>query len=640
MELIIAEKPEAMKAMADTFDMLDTIKTYTYEEDKLQAKIQYFENEEKIIVSASGHLYSVNMKRGGEFPNFEYEIGAPTFRGKNAKQQKTLRNARVELIRQCMEQVDLVIGATDNDIEGEVIFFHIIKNSQYTDEVKRMRMASLAPDGIMDAYNNLDNVNTNWAIAGEVRHIVDRLYGYNIPKGLTLAYREFSKRAQLINAGRVQTPLLRYIINREKEIKDFKSEKLEHSGKWGIKVLLPIDKVMSEDNSPIIFVEEGIPDEERIQSIVDTVEATIIEVAEHKIKYKIPVCHSLNDIRKKAYDKLKLEYADTDRILETLYLSKFISYPRDKSKKLTANINYHTKIIGKLSDRYDIKTPIKIPNIGEYGENIHPTGILPPEDLPYNYLKIYEMIVRRYLQTFCDNYIQIKYVVKWWATFYIDDEKEEENGEFEIDYYDKQIGYKIYDEDFFEKESIDKNILEIYKNKVAEKLFVESYIVPPYVSSTTPPDRIEKNKLFDWMLNWEIGTDATRVIHIENLNNNNFVRYSRYVFPTVWAMKVIDVISKYASYLTEVNTTKRMEKYLEEIENGDKHSKELLMNDIKDKINHFVRDIDNKLLDIGKELADFGNCPKCENKLNLVNLPGSLFIGCSDYPNCNYYVPI
>src|SRR6202049_3839022 len=211
--LVIAEKPSVASDLARALGGFKKVD-------------DYFENERYVISSAVGHLVELclptelDVKRGkGSFANLP--IIPDEFELKPIDKTK----ARFNLLKRLMKRqdVDLLINACDAGREGELIFRYLVKLSDVKKPVRRLWLQSMTSDSIRDAFNHLrsDEEMIPLAKAAVCRSESDWLVGINGTRAMT-AFNNRTGGFQLTPVGRVQTPTLAILAEREEKIHSFK----------------------------------------------------------------------------------------------------------------------------------------------------------------------------------------------------------------------------------------------------------------------------------------------------------------------------------------------------------------------------------------------------------------------------------
>src|SRR6195952_513326 len=216
--LIIAEKPSVAQ---------DIVRALTPEAGKFDKHDEYFESEHYLVTSAVGHLLEIkapeefDVKRGKwSFANLP--VIPPHFDLNPIDKSKGRLNALVKLIRR--KDVTALINACDAGREGELIFRLIAQNAKAKQPVKRLWLQSMTPGAIRDGFTHLrsDEEMLPLADAARCRSEADWLIGINGTRAMT-AFNSKEGGFYLTTVGRVQTPTLSIVVEREEKIKKFVS---------------------------------------------------------------------------------------------------------------------------------------------------------------------------------------------------------------------------------------------------------------------------------------------------------------------------------------------------------------------------------------------------------------------------------
>ena len=239
--LIIAEKPSVATDLARVLGKLPEL-------GKFEKKKDYFENENAFISSAIGHLVELKMPEGPNGKKLPWGMKhLPVIPKKFELQPIEKSESRFKLLKRLIKKVDTVVNACDAGREGELIFRYLLEMVGSTKdlEIKRMWFQSMTDSAIIEAWQNLrsDNEMHDLADAAICRSQSDWLVGLNGTRALT-AFNSRNGGFNVTSAGRVQTPTLVIMAEREKEIRafvpktyweihgTFKVENGEYDGRW------------------------------------------------------------------------------------------------------------------------------------------------------------------------------------------------------------------------------------------------------------------------------------------------------------------------------------------------------------------------------------------------------------------------
>jgi DNA topoisomerase I len=623
-EVIICEKPKSAEKIAQALSS-NPIKM------KYGRKVNYWEineNDKKItIISAVGHLYSLTPKNQKERVYFDLKW-VPAY-----ETQKNLNYVKdyVYAIKKLGKNADKYIHACDYDIEGTLIGFNALKyacGENSIDITSRMKFSTLTKKDLLEAYNNQLELDIHQVDGGIARHIVDFYFGVNISKALTGAVRKAKYRYLQLSAGRVQTPTLSILVDREKEIKQFVPKPY-----WLIKALL--DNKLEKEDIIADHVEGKIFDRDRAEKIFEScqgADSTVTKVKITETVRKPPIPFNLGGLQSEAHTVFGFSPKKTQTIAQNLYTEGYASYPRTSSQKLPKSLEFD-KIFKQLSLNTTFKKHIDElpqktkPNEGKKTDAahpaIHPTGII-PKKLDADSVKIYELIVYRFISVFAEN--------SKLETLRVDLSVDKEKFFFKR----KKVSYMGWLNHYpFRKieEDIFPPLKKGDKIKVNEILSEEK--------ETKPPARYNEASLIKELEKRELGTKATRADIIAKLYDRKYISGKK-IEVNQLGMNIIDNLREYCKNLTNEELTRNLEKELEGIM-ADKVSKDEVIADAKKEVLTILEDIDKNNLKIGEGLYNayqesriVGEC-SCGGNLVVRFSPKtkSSFVGCSNYPDCD-----
>ncbi len=339
--LIIAEKPSVMtdlsRALAKPLGKFDKEGT---------GRDSWFENDNAIITSAVGHLIELRMPTGPNGKNLPWKFDVlpaipPQFEldpiaDSEARLKQVLKLAR-------RKDVTEIINACDAGREGELIFQYIMDYGKVDKPVKRLWMQSMTQGAILEAWDNLRPASAmkNLADAAKCRSEADWLVGLNSTRALT-CFRSRHGGFNITAAGRVQTPTLSILAQREAEIQAFVPQaywevgavfevaKGQYAATW-------IDETWKKDESKPHAKAERIwnaADAEDIKQRCLGKTGTVTEETKPQTQIA-PQLYDLTSLQRDASSRLGLSAKATLQIAQALYEKhKMLTYPRTDSKYL------------------------------------------------------------------------------------------------------------------------------------------------------------------------------------------------------------------------------------------------------------------------------------------------------------------
>lgn len=341
-KVIIAEKPSVAKNIADALKI------------KMR-KDGYFEGENYLITWAFGHLlqlfdakdYEESMKgwRMDKFPfipeDFKYKVKVDS-RDRNSVDKGAEKQLLIIKGLIDREDVDGIISATDYDREGQVIgdelfiyfnekkpVYRILLNEWTEDEVKK-GLENLKPNEEMKSLQD----------AGIGRQWADWIIGINLTSVATLRYNPNDKK--ILNIGRVLLPTLKIIYDRDMEIENFESSTYYK--------LLATFKTKNDEEFEGLYYEaesEKFDDRSTLEDIVKLLKGKTAEIIEKQVEKKrdyAPLLFNLTNLQ--GYVTSKYKGWTSDKVLkvaQSLYESKFITYPRTGSLALEESLKEKTE---------------------------------------------------------------------------------------------------------------------------------------------------------------------------------------------------------------------------------------------------------------------------------------------------------
>ncbi|MEM1645389.1 MAG: DNA topoisomerase I [Ignisphaera sp.] len=583
--LVIAEKPRAAEKIAIALG--NAVKYYI---NKVPVWVVRKNGEYYVVASAIGHMYSLHTYERG-YPVFNYRWVPRYLVEVNARHIKRF----LEVISMLAKNAKLYISACDYDIEGSVICYMILKHHGDEQRALRAKFSSLVRQELINAFENLSKLDYEMIEAGICRHILDWLWGINVSRALMDLYNQAFKSQRVLSAGRVQTPTLAYAIDIILQRRLFVPKPLAYPS-----ISIEIDgKVYHVEplDPPFTLSTEA---ETYIEKVKRDPYARVESVSINVVEYDPPHPFNLPDLQAEAHRILKLSPYRTQELAEDLYLEALISYPRTNSQKLPPNLN-HKQILEKLSKNpvykflvenllRETKGVLK-PNNGSKDDPahpaIHPTGEGDFKGLSNLHIKLYDIIVKRFLSTFAPP-MKIQYIN---VTFDIHGRRYILKGVRIID-----RGWSKY----YPYISIEEKFIPI--NALSRGMLVPIVSAKNVIRYTKPPPLPTRMKLLKWMEEVGIGTEATRAEIIENLFRRGYIySKSRYINVSDIAIALINILRNYVKELVSISLTRDFEEMLKEImvkrisckavEEKAKNVVEVYVKNIKSNMDKIIRDL-------------------------------------------------
>lgn len=373
----------------------------------------YLEGKQYIVTWALGHLvtHAQPEQYDNDFKEWKMDtlpIIPKPFKLVPIKQSMKQYNAVKSQLQR--GDVNEVIIATDAGREGELVARWILEKTNTRKPVKRLWISSVTDKAIKDGFNNLKDGGAyeNLYAAAVARAEADWVVGINATRALTVKYN-----AQL-STGRVQTPTLAMIAEREQQIRNFQPKPY-----YGMQAVT--DKAAftwTDGNSTQSFDKDKV--DQLFEKLQNTHEGTVTDIKITPKRQPAPPLFDLTELQKEAYKRYSWSAKETLNTLQNLYERyKIVTYPRTDSKHLTSDMR------DTLKDRVKavqmgpyrslaamiLKNPVAPQNgvIDDAKVSDHhaiiPTEETPPlHDLSDKEIKLYDMIVKRFLAVFYPQY--------------------------------------------------------------------------------------------------------------------------------------------------------------------------------------------------------------------------------------------
>ncbi|WCO03235.1 type IA DNA topoisomerase [Psychroserpens ponticola] len=573
---------------------------------------------------------------------------------------KVVGNAGIEkqfnIVKSLFDKADLVINCGDAGQEGELIQRWVLDQANYKGKVQRLWISSLTTEAIKEGFGNLKNSKDydNLYYAGFSRAIGDWLLGMNATRLFTVKHGGYK---QVLSVGRVQTPTLAMVVNRFKDIENFKPQPY-----WELQTLYR-DTLFAYEEGRFLKMEDG----ELLANKVKASEFEIVSTTKKKGKEYAPKLFDLTGLQVYCNTKFGFSADETLKIVQKLYEQKVVTYPRVDTTFLPNDV--YPKVSGilqKLTNYSQLTQPLlgkkikksaKVFNDKKVTDHhaIIPTGI--QINLQYNQQQVYDIIVKRFIAVFypdCD-------VSNTTVIGKADDVNFKTTG--------KEIlkdGWKVVFK--FGKETSsntsEKDTLPNFEKGEKgphEPSFLEKQTKPPNQfteasllrAMETAGKQVDDDELRDLMKENGIGRPSTRANIIETLFKRQYIkRNKKQLIPTVTGVALIDTIQN--ELLKSAELTGLWEKQLKDIEKGE-YSASLFIKNMKKMVDELVYEVrsetkranisqatvvkqrDLKAKQTKKTGISSEFCPKCKKG---TLLKGKSAYGCSQFKSgCDFVMP-
>lgn len=563
-------------------------------------------NGEYTVVASVGHIRDLpksNKKAidipAGFVPHYEISPG---------------KERVISDIRQKAKNASEVLLATDPDREGEAIAWHL-KEVLGLKNPKRVVWYEITKEAVEEAVKHPREIDDNLRKAQEARRILDRLVGYDLSGVI------WKKVRYGLSAGRVQSPALRILVEREREIRAFIPE-----------AYYPIKASFKNKTGSILEMDcvEEIKDKVRAEEITSLSEKTTwkvkdIEETEAKRTVKAPFITST--LQQAASSRLGFTPSRTMGIAQKLYEGGHITYMRTDSTNLSGlAIKEATLVIEKDYGKNYVQVRAfksKSKNAQEAHEAIRPTHLsIPRAGNTDDEKKLYSLIRGRTLASqMADARIARTKII---ATG--DDKK---LPDFSV------TGSRVIFDGWLkaDPDAVSEDVI-LPKTEKDESLTLEK--INWMEKFTEPPNRYSEAGLIKELDKKEIGRPSTYASIIRTLEEREYVeKINKSLKPTDTGDVVITFLENHFEKYVDYNFTAKMEDGLDDVASG----KAEYVATVKKFYDPLVKIIEEKIgiekvTNLGDADAKF-KCPKCGSAMIIKLARTGKFLSCSTYPDCD-----
>lgn len=648
MKLIVTEKPSVAKDIAKVLSISKT-------------RDGYMENNEYIITWCVGHLIQLSYPEEYDpkykswnindlpiFPaQFKYMINPST-----AKQYETVKTLMLN------DKVEEIICATDAGREGQLIFGYVYVNAGCKKPVKRLWISSMTDEAIDEGFKDLKDNKEYFSLyqSARARSEADWLVGINATRLFTVKYN------QKLTIGRVQTPTLSLIVQRQKEIDNFVSQPFYEvaadcemfTATW-----------FNKDGTRIDVIEKA----EQIVERCKNKEATVTKLKTKRATVERPLLYDLTELQRDGNRRYGYSAEQTLDAAQSLYEKyKLATYPRTDSRYLTKDMK--SKIPGLLQNIKDglkgtegteycidkvFKQKINADKrvIDDSKVTDHHAIIVTPNirnvagiKLPEREANILKLIVARFISIFdrkqeydqTDLEIQIekdkfkargkKVVIPGW--------KEVEDimlGKVKDDSEDKEITTNLAVGD----KLMPKEVKVVTKKTSPPKPYTEATLL---TAMETAGKQIEDEKLREEMKSIGLGTPATRAGIIEKLISVGYIkRNKKNLVPTQNGIQLIEIVHE---KLKKPDLTGEWESELGKIAKKEASSRDFIVN-IKKYVAEIIKEgkmsstmnVSFEQTESKRKRNAVGVCPRCGREI-FESKKSFFCAGYKNFPSCKF----
>jgi len=632
-ELIITEKNNAARRIAD-------ILSDGGASTERDAGVNVYKWGGKRCVGLSGHVVGVDFP--AEYSDWRDVEPAELVHADVTK--TATREDIVNVLQRLAERADEAVIATDYDREGELIgkeAYELVREVNEGAPIKRVRFSSITENEVKKAFADPDDLDFDLAAAGEARQTIDLIWGAALTRFLSLSARQTG--GDFISVGRVQTPTLKLIVDKEREIEAF-----EPDDYW--ELFADLRKDDTEFEAQYFYLDEDDNEAERVwneesaQAAFDVLRQAadaVVETVRRRSRTDDPPAPFNTTQYIRAASSLGYAAGRAMSIAEDLYTAGYITYPRTDNTVYPDDLD-PAELLDEFSGNphfgddadalldSDSLTPTEGDEETTDHPPIHPTPDVPARgDLSEDEWDVYELVVRRFFATLADpaQWEHLRVVANCeGVTVKANGRRLVEEG------YHAVYPYFGTDENYV-PDVEEGEILDVADARIEAK-------------QTQPPRRYGQSRLIETMESMGIGTKATRHNTIEKLYDRGYIENDP-PQPTRLAMAVVEAAEEYADMMVSEEMTAQLEADMAAIASGEKTYEEVtqesrdLLDEIFDSLGESREEVGDHLRESLKADKTLGPCPDCgETLLVRKSRQGSFFVGCDGYPDCTFTLPL
>ncbi|MED3625219.1 DNA topoisomerase III [Neobacillus thermocopriae] len=610
--LVLAEKPSVARDLARVLGCTHQHKSY-------------IEGKQYIVTWALGHLIELKMPEHydkkyknwnlDDLPIIPQKMGLKVIK-KTSHQFKAIEGlAKRKDIKEC-------IIATDAGREGELVARWILEKIHWKKPIKRLWISSQTDKAIKEGFKQLkpgkqfDDLYHSAICRAEA----DWLIGLNVTRALTTKYKD------PLSAGRVQTPTLAMIFEREQTIQKFVPKEY-----WNIRADIGKLSANWEKNN-----EQRLFDKSTAEHILEKVngkKAILKQIERKKKSEPQPLPYDLTELQRDANRRFGFSAKKTLNVLQRLYEQhKLVTYPRTDSRYLTTDMmaTMIDRLQGMASGYMDEVRPLFAAKGKIFARRVFNNekvtdhhAIIPTEqrlnlsELDTDERKIYDLIARRFLTLFLPAY---EYETIH-ATFDVEGETFTAKEKVIID-----LGFKkvLGKEETVPEANGEENLVKGQAYSVRNVTIHQKW--------TEPPQRYTEADVLSQMEKFGLGTPATRAEIIERLVETEVVeRRNGRFHPTKKGKQLIELVNE---ELKSPELTAKWEQELERISKGKANPKTFLQK-IRRQTEQLVSEIKSSEKTYRAHNLTGSKCPECNSFLKERNTKEGKFLVCSNL-DCRY----
>ena len=572
---------------------------------------------------------------------------APKYRVPNEKK------VVVKELKQLAKKAEEIYLATDPDREGEAISWHLMEAAEIDPErTKRVVFHEITAPAVADAFSHPRDINMDLVNAQQARRILDRIVGYSISPIL------WEKVRGRLSAGRVQSVALRLIVDREREIDDFKP--VEY---WSIHAELKHGSLKSSFLAKLARIDDKEPEltsESVVRPILidmETAEYAVTKVKRGERRRKPAGPFTTSTLQQEASRKLGFTAKRTMGLAQGLYEGQdvgeggttgLITYMRTDSMNVSALAQSEAReyVTGKYGPDYlPAESPVyktKSAGAQEAHEAIRPTSVMRDPEKLKEFLdpamfKLYRLIWQRFVASQMESAV--------YDTLQVEVTGKTTEHEYLLRASGSAVKFAGYLVVYEEAKNEDVKVDDDEENVkipvgIAEGQKQELIRLIPEQHFTQPPPRFSEASLVQALEENGIGRPSTYAPTISTIQQRGYVeRVDKRLIPTDTGIQVTDLMAQYFPEVVDLNFTAQMEEDLDKIADGQMP----WTSAVREFYEPFSEDVKKAQAEMpvtksGPEPIG-RNCPDCGKELVIRYGRCGKFISCSGFPECRYTEP-
>ena len=573
------------------------------------------------VIASQGHIIDLPSSKFGVDIENNFKPEYKTMKGK----AKIVKD-----IKEKAKNKEKIYLATDPDREGEAIAWHL-KNVLNIDDSDKCRITfnEITKAAVKSAVEHPRKVDNNLVDAQQARRVLDRIVGYKLSP---LLWKKIKKG---LSAGRVQSVALKIIIDRERQIRDFKPEEYWLlTAKLQNKKDIVLAKFYGDTKKKIELKTKEQVDE--IIKIIDKKEYKVIDVKKSERKKNPPPPFTTSSLQQEASRKLGFSVKKTMMVAQKLYESGYITYMRTDSTRLSDDAKKMAKeyIVSNFGKNYYLDRVFKTKETAQDAhEAIRPSRLdIQASEFDGDEKKLYTLILNRFLasQMSVAVYDTTKIVIQVENyIFHVNGSVIKFDGFMKL-YIEGKDDTKVNDEEIegmLPELNVGETLKQIELNK--EQKFTE------------PPSRYTEASLVKAMEEKAIGRPSTYAPTISTLLDRVYIeKDKKFLVPTNLGEVVNDMLEEYFKEIVDVAFTAEMENKLDMVAENKENYVQMLrefydpfitnLNDVEDKI---------QKVKLPEEVTDI-KCELCGRNMVIKQGRFGKFLACPGYPECKNAKPI